>query len=594
MEQVAQAILDVLIRIGAAVSQSAYANVGFPALKFFYDSLGFFWVCVLGLGLGGFFLMLGWRLARLATDSKAVQLSALRFFGVVAVFASGIAIVSVLLPFGTLGARDFFYGSSPGAEFIWADFQAGLIAGAAGITSGFVLWLWVASSVEPALAKRYAVAKSADALSDVREIVQERFPRVSFSALKKSVAKSGAVALGVQANGKAAAIPFETFLKTSFQILGAQGSGKGVVAQGIFDQVLGRVKGVVFDPKNDEFLTSQFAGLGAAFVDLRADVPQIDLFSGASASEVVSTLVDAFGVRERGQLSDFYAVKEQVALHKLASQVNSWDFRELSAVASTLEELKKSGERLSFLATFKPFAGSLSLEEVLAKYPALYVVFDEANEFQKLAAKLIFVRLVSLKKKGAIRDHLTVLADEFFHLVTRATVSAPPLMRSHGMNFLIAHQSVGDFKDSFSDIDSEAALERVLDSTQVKIVFKRQRDAEFWAKMTGKKVFDDLQGVAASNEAQGDVVSGESRVVARQRELIDENEFLTLGDGVAVVIGLGVARKIKTVPPVVEKRSFEIVKSAAAPGGLAARSGSEAKASQPSRAPEVEIGGFDL
>jgi Cdc6-like AAA superfamily ATPase len=442
----------------------------------------------------------------------------------------------------------------------WGDLEAR----AAGFFFGAVAFWAMAAKLEPGLAERFGHKKSADGFSDVRRMAGDAPPVVGYEKLVRGAKKRGSVVLGATASG-VSEILFEDFKKKNLRVMGAPGSGKGVFAQMIFGQIFGHVKSVVFDPKQDEYLTAFFAEKGARFVDLAADVPQIDVLAGATPREVSEALSGAFGLEPTGKESDVYTLEELAAVEAVARG----GAETLDALGLGLADAKarKIASSVRLLAGLEALRGGESLE-TLFKNEGVYFVFDESSQSQKFAARLIFTRLIQLKKSRRVEGHLTVFLDEMKHFVTKKTVDSLGLMRSRGVNFIVAHQSQGDFEGEFSDVTGAEAKQRIFDNCQIQLVYRQTQDAEFWAKLSGDKVFAETLTGEELNEASASIGGAEVRRVERQRPAIDKNEFLTLPDGVGVLFFVGpdgAARKLRPAPPPVALRGFEVRRVERAP-----------------------------
>jgi hypothetical protein len=571
--------------------QNVYGHIIEPWFRFMRRFGRFELWSMLITGFSFVMLFFGIRFLRLVPGNPAVQLKTMRVFGLLIILA---ALYWLLWSLAVWGSVQVFESLDYSIEGLQGDiFKYMALSAVAGAFIGFIVWWWVGSEIEPSLAQRYSVDCSVDGFSDIRDLEQESFPMVSFYRVTQQAAKKGAVMLGFQSDKRLISISLEQFKKNNFQVVGAPGAGKGVFAQQIFAQIWGDVKSFVFDPKEDPYLTGFFREKGAHFIDLRTDSPQLSIFDGAEPREVANCLIEGFSLKAKGAESDVYAVEEQEAIKEIVSDSIGWDFESLNSAAGN-SKARKSVASFKGLSRLESLSGSESLESIVQRNKGVYVVFDESDETQKLAAKLIFSRLNQLKKSQKLSGHITVFADEFFHLVNRTSVNALGLMRSFGMNFIIAHQSIGDFEDKFSDIEGKAALKRTMDNTQIKIVYRQGQDAKFWSEQTGFKTFDEVQSVAESNEVQGAVLSESARISVRQRALFDENDFLMLGESVAVVIGANIARKVKTIHPEVKETGFT-----AAPCGLAASADCESKDKLSQSAPaqkvtKLEVEEFEL
>lgn len=391
--------------------------------------------------------------------------------------------------------------------------------------------------------KHFNIQNDKEGLTDIRDLsLKEIAPYM----LDEHV-QPDSIFLGMSENNEPVSIDYETFGETNFQIIGYPGAGKGVFAQMVLSQIKNRI--VVFDPKNDKYLTSMFANEESSqFIWLNDDTPQIDLFKGATELEITNGLIEALSMKEKGTDADVYTLEEQEIIRTVVSEgsrsFESW----LKLAESEHSRSRKVIARFQALNRYSCIRGVESLLEKLEK-GNVYIIFDESDETQKIIARLIFARLCQIKRNGQFEDQLTLFCDEFIHLVNKSSVNALGLLRSHLMNFIIAHQSLGDFEANFPDVESKEARQRTLDNTQVKVVYKQLTDAQYWSEMTGSKLYDEVtkeQSIIGINQKFGSSIG---RTRTQEKPLIDINEFQSLQKRVAILIGHGLPTKILTTTP---------------------------------------------
>ena len=219
------------------------------------------------------------------------------------------------------------------------------------------------------------------------------------------------------------------------------------------------------------------------FIWLNSEVPQVNLFDNATELEIVNALIEALSMKEKGTDSDVYTLEEQEIIRKVVSEgdrsFGSW----LEIAESEHSRSRKVIARFQALKRYGCINGTESLLTKLNE-GNIYVIFDESDETQKIIARLIFARLCQIKRNNLYTEQLTLFCDEFIHLVNKSSVNALGLLRSHKMNFMIAHQSLGDFEANFPDVESNEAKQRTLDNTQVKIIYRQLAEAKYWSEMT--------------------------------------------------------------------------------------------------------------
>ena len=494
---------------------------------------GFGILFLLGSGIGLFFEATNGKLGafHLVLFIIGYFLLGMESFAVLAVFI-------VILLFGTLLTSN--------SIDIW---------GTSGVVLGFITGCFAYTEIDSKVIQTFDkylnIQRDEDGLTDIRTLEQQEIEPYEL----RDYVESGSIFLGMGKEQNPIRIAYEKFNETNFQIIGYPGAGKGVFAQMVLSQVENRV--VVFDPKHDKYLSAMFANDPTSqFIWLNSDVPQINLFDNATELEVINALIEALSMKEKGTDSDVYTLEEQEIIRKVVSEgdrsFGSW----LEIAESEHSRSRKVIARFQALKRYGCINGS---ESLLAKLNEgnIYVIFDESDETQKIIARLIFARLCQIKRNSLYKEQLTLFCDEFIHLVNKSSVNALGLLRSHKMNFMIAHQSLGDFEANFPDVESNEAKQRTLDNTQVKIIYRQMSEAKYWSEMTGTKLYEEIirdESATGIRQKFGGIVA-KSKV--EQKELIDINEFQTLKPKVAVLLGHGLPTKLLTTTP-----EFDTKKSA--------------------------------
>jgi len=486
---------------------------------------GFIMLGLLGSGLALFFE---------ATNGEVGIFHAVLLL--VAFFVLSFESAAMLVAFGSL----FLFGTI---------FTSGSldILGTISITIGFLLGCFTYNKLDDQFVKlidKYLnIQKDKDGLTDIRTLKQNQIEQYDL----QEQLDPESIFLGMGEESQPVKIGYKKFKETNFQIIGYPGAGKGVFAQMVLSQVKNRI--AVFDPKNDKYLTAMFANdPNCQFIWLNSDVPQLSIFKGATELEIINALIEALSMKEKGTDSDVYTLEEQEIIRKVVSEgsrnFDSW----LELAESEHSRSRKVIARFQALTRYGCIKGTDSIIDRLEK-GNLYIIFDESDETQKIIARLIFARLCQVKRANQFSEQLTLFCDEFIHLVNKSSVNALGLLRSHMMNFIIAHQSLGDFEANFPDVESKEALQRTLDNTQVKVVYKQLAEAKYWSEMTGTKLYEEVvkDETAIGIRQKFGGVTGKTRI--EQKELIDINEFQSLRKNIAVMIGHDLPRKILTTVP---------------------------------------------
>lgn len=480
-----------------------------------------------------------------ATNGRFGLFHALLFL--VGFFLLSFESVAILVVFGVV----FIFGTllTSSSIDIW-----GTVSILIGVALGCMAYNKIDTTFLKLIDKYLNIQKDKDGLTDIRTLEQSQIDQ--YVLLEQLEPES--IFLGMGEQSEAVRMDYSTFKETNFQIIGYPGAGKGVFAQMVLSQLKNRI--AVFDPKNDKYLTAMFANdPNSQFIWLNSDVPQLSLFDGATELEIINALIEALSMKEKGTDSDVYTLEEQEIIRKVVSEgsrsFDSW----LELAESEHSRSRKVIARFQALNRYGCIQGDESIADKLNK-GNLYIIFDESDETQKIIARLIFARLCQIKRSNQFTEQLTLFCDEFIHLVNKSSVNALGLLRSHKMNFVIAHQSLGDFEASFPDVESEEAKQRTLDNTQVKVIYRQLAEAKYWSEMTGTKLYEEVvrdeSAIGIKQKFGGS--TGKSRI--EKKELIDINEFQSLKKNIAVLIGHGLPRKILTTVP-----SFDTSKLAPKP-----------------------------
>lgn len=415
---------------------------------------------------------------------------------------------------------------------------------------GVIFFLYLSKNVEPKIAKKFG-AVTKNGRTDINDSIAVVSRKLNQAKIKAKTERLNKIYFGATQDA-ILTMDRNDFFEKNVQVLGAPGAGKGVLMQSLIYQLRDTNKFVFFDPKDDRFLqkianfdtaeSMDNNGLRTVFIDLKREEYQLDLYADATASEVSNSLIEGLNLKEKGDNSDVYQLEEQLAVREVVDLVfNKYGTFSFDAfereVVENFSKSRKLVSRAKTLGRLNAIQGSASLIRMVLDHN-LYIIFDESDETQKIAAKLIFSRLCQIKKKGIVSTQLTVFCDEFIHLVNKSTVNALGLLRSHGMNFVVAHQSLGDFEAIFPDVSNKEARQRVADNTHIKVVFKQKDDAKFWAEQTGETLYDKKFTEAEMNEADEAIEGSTTKSTQESRNLFETNLFLAMPDNHAVIFGV--------------------------------------------------------
>jgi type IV secretory pathway TraG/TraD family ATPase VirD4 len=174
--------------------------------------------------------------------------------------------------------------------------------------------------------------------------------------------------------------------------------------------------------------------------------------------------------------------------------------------------------------------------------------------------RMLVMRLVQMREAMPHhRRHVTGFLDEIKYLLSKPVLNALGTVRDKGMNFLLAHQSMGDL-GSVPNVELESARREFLDCTPIRW-FYRNKDfevAEWISNMTGQTLAEVERRSVTRNEGYAERVEAEVVLMDKQKNLIDTNQVQNLPDGCAVCIGVGIAKLAYANPIRVEKRAFSV------------------------------------
>lgn len=378
--------------------------------------------------------------------------------------------------------------------------------------------------------------------------------------------------VGLDEDRQPVRIDWETWRLSHVLLSGRTRSGKGVAAQILLSQAIqaGELV-VILDPKGDEWMPHVFhaacekAGRPWRFIDLRPSAPaQFNPFAQASAEEIETMLIAAFSLAEKGEAADFYRLADRKAAREAAGL--------LCQGLSPAEALEKMGS-----AWIEQAAGFHAYFQEMAELPSvngegldwrgwaetggcLYFVGDMINPRVVRMQRLIAVRLMLLAKRlqeeGAERQSICLFADEFKVHISRPFMTALGAAAGWGLHCVLAFQSLQDLADCPADLDKDAVRGAVMENCaiQVSYAIKDPETAEWLARSTGKIQVDDEMRRVERNLALAETVLPERTIRQSERFFIDENMFLMLPKGCAVLTVPGeLARFVFAAPVAVGK-----------------------------------------
>ena len=453
------------------------------------------------------------------------------------------------------------------------------VAIASGIAIGLVVAFYIGRKIE-LLISNYLDEKSLNIPrdehhTDIRTIKEKLLvqPEVNHANEFDCARRAESVFLGIDEKGKSVTIDRSTWKRSHVQIMGPPGSGKGVQAAVALSQSLLYGDAVyIFDPKRDEWAPSVFwnacknACVPFYFVNLQEHTPQLNPLAHASETDISEMFYAAFQLSSKGEAADFYRLGDREAVRQTAVIANrdSLGLSELpyAARSKLSKEVLQSAQ--GFLAHLDEISNvpcvrtreGIDLATPLEQGGCIYIVGSTRNEPVVYLQKLIFVRLIQLiEQRDNPNRHASIFLDEFKYLLSTPAVNALGTIRDKACNILLAHQSLGDFKQCGADLPPDSVQTTITDTTPLKWLYRPsdENTATWISNQTGTIPAYQKHLTSKRNPELVEIESDISTSVVNTRSLIDKNTVLCLPNGAAVCIGAGVARIAFASPIVVDK-----------------------------------------
>lgn len=413
--------------------------------------------------------------------------------------------------------------------------------------------------------------------TDVREIgkhlpdAQTDFDPARFVA---SDPRKKGVFVGRNEHGKPVYVPYDLWRKSHVQVIGTTGAGKGVASAVLMGQALRAGEAVfVLDPKDDEWAPhvlkaeAERAGVPFHLVNLRDDVPQIDMLADMLPEQLEELFISAFSLAEKGEAADFYRIGDRKAAASIAGLVAE-GFRDLREIALDPRTRSVHDSAAGFLGKLEELAqltainapGGLDLMDVIRDGGCVYVIGSMRNSRVIMAQRMLFVRLLQLvetrdRVAGDVRP-VCVFLDEVKYHLSRPALEGLGAARDKGMHLILAHQSLGDLRDCPADLDPEAVVGAVVENCGLRVAYRvrNPETAEWLAQMSGEILVDDEARRVERNAAGSELMGHERTVRQAARYLVDQNMLLNLPDRTAVLYGSGLPQFAHICPIRAEKR----------------------------------------
>ena len=284
---------------------------------------------------------------------------------------------------------------------------------------------------------------------------------------------------------------------------------------------------VVFDPKDDEFLTGILHDAAREndkefiYINLRKPEPQINPFKNTSLSQAELLLQVGLNLEPSGNPSvDFYRGEDRDAATSLvaATEVrNILNMLQVGAGISAVNDRQNFWREFKDLARLEAFQTDErpDIENCIKNGGVVYVVGD-TDDLKIVAAQKILLAKVIQIIKDRERDgakNVTLFLDEFKYMLSNTALRALGTIRDRKCNLVLAYQSFGDLEDC-GTLNAKAVLGAAKGNTTIKFVYKLEDagtakefsdiagDESYIAESTGKIMQDGLEAGQYSEQTK--------------------------------------------------------------------------------------------
>ena len=420
----------------------------------------------------------------------------------------------------------------------------------------------------------YAIPKyeRGEGLRDVRNMRKMFLKMRVFSPEKYIKIKKG-IFIGLEDGKKPVYVPLRQFYETHTQIIGASGSGKGI-ALGLlgFQFVIADGCVIAIDPKGDQRLpkvlamAAKQAGVKFRHLDLNPEQPaQFNLIAGAKQHEIEELLVGGLDLQPTAGDSNFYRGMDQDAAETVAQRAALLENPSLTTLLQIAHKDKNicknadnfvrrldQGCKLPVIQT----TFDIDLHGLIERGEVLYVRGSTDNHRVKSLQSMLLIRILQIVKARGEGQKITLILDEFKHLLSPVSLDAIGTVRELGCNALLAHQSMGDL-GGCPGLRREDVEARLVDNTTLKLVYRLNdaKTAADFAARSGKQR-THAEGVRGLDENNKD----QRTWTEVQHFRMPEDLFMNLhkpSDGkdvvaAGVLLGFGKSRLIAVSPINVE------------------------------------------
>ncbi len=427
--------------------------------------------------------------------------------------------------------------------------------------------------------------------TDIRTVEEQLRSYIGKSYDPEKYFKPGFFFLGLDENRKPIYLEYPRFGKHRHtQASGTTGVGKGV-ACGIYGAQCVRhgEAVIIFDPKDDEYAPHLYrqeaekAGRPFAYIDLRKRVAQVDILAGCSPDEAHMLLVAGFAYAAGGTDADYHKRRGRVLARKLLDRVYAsnpcptlWDLWQVAAAdPEMVKEAQGFVDAMDEAASGTQLSagkGGLDLVGAIEEGAIVYIQGSTAADVAVLQRML----LVRVSQICAARDRISstprqvmVFLDEVKVLLSQQILDDLAMARDKGMHLVIAHQSLGDFRQA-PGLDPDAIKNAIVENCRQRFLYGigDSDTGEWLAGNSGDILIDDEAKTYDANGALVEQATGSRTLRVGDRARVDKNMWLGMGEvpGLAVLVAGGF-RFVHLCPMKVEKKPLRLTHVGQLPGG---------------------------
>lgn len=398
------------------------------------------------------------------------------------------------------------------------------------------------------------------------------------AAFRKAI-EQDAYFLGVDEVSIDVFIPAEDLESTHVQVMGGTGKGKGVQSTIVLIQAAMRGRAIyIMDPKRDQYMRKVWAavcqklGIPFHYVDLRQQVPQMNVLRGVNAQQLEELLIVGLNLRRKGTDSDHYKNFERYVVYLLSELANGnteITFQTIVDQASDVlseESLARAEsvllqlEELSRVEAINTIEGP-DLATPLSQGGVFFVTGEEERENVILVQKMIVLRVMQLLKNRTPQQtkHAFIQLDELPLIGSPSSIVAFPMVRDKFCTLIVTHQTRADY-NSIPGIDPEEARSKVENNCGIKWLYAGD-DFEYleWAaKKSGYIRFRKKRHQITTNSMNVELMGSELTLDEDTRTRVDENMIMALPKFCALYVNGPQTRIAFTHPFKIDLKEAEI------------------------------------